>query len=167
MPIRESRIPANCAHTPMVHPTALTNPPVITESSPRPYNLLNSGTVVLNPSAELFAALKHFLFTSPLVPTFQFPDQDLLAAFFKGKWKPLPWCYNALKTLRIIHKPMWRDEEVRCVHYILPDKPWTCPPGTGGDYEEVNQWWWNRYEMLRAEMQGSDGWGLVSSYVAQ
>ncbi|PCH33510.1 glycosyltransferase family 8 protein [Wolfiporia cocos MD-104 SS10] len=162
-------IPENCAHTSMVHPTALTSPPVITESSPRPYHLLNSGTVVLNPSSELFAAIRHFLSTSPLVPTFSFPDQDLLAAFFRGKWKSLPWCYNALKTLRVIHKPMWRDEEVRCLHYILADKPWSTPPGTGGDYEGVNQWWWDRFEKLRAEMQPSDstGWELVVSNVAK
>ncbi|KZT06816.1 glycosyltransferase family 8 protein [Laetiporus sulphureus 93-53] len=162
-------IPDNCAHTPMVHPTALTSPPLITETSPRPYNLLNSGTVVLNPSESLFVAIRHFLSTSPLVPTFSFPDQDLLAVFFSGKWKPLPWCYNALKTLRIVHKPLWRDEEVRCLHYILNDKPWTQPPGAGGDHEEVNQWWWDRYEKLEGEMQASDsaGWKLVSSNVAQ
>jgi len=162
-------IPENCAHTPMVHPTALTSPPVITERSPRPYNLLNSGTVVLNPSPELFQAITNFLYTSPLVPTFSFPDQDLLAAFFKGRWKPLPWCYNALKTLRNIHKPMWRDEEVRCLHYILDDKPWLKPPGTGGDYEVVNQWWWDRFEKLCEEMQSTDRTGLelVRSNVAQ
>ncbi|KAI0936171.1 hypothetical protein AcW1_000473 [Taiwanofungus camphoratus] len=161
-------IPENCAHTSMVHPMALTSPPVILENSPRPYTLLNSGTVVLNPSHELFESIKHYLYTSPLVPTFSFPDQDLLANFFRGKWKPLPWCYNALKTLRVIHKPMWRDEEVRCLHYILPDKPWSTPPGSGGDYEEVHQWWWDRYQVLEKQMQKSDpeGWKLVSVHVA-
>ncbi|GBE77924.1 nucleotide-diphospho-sugar transferase [Sparassis latifolia] len=158
-------VPANCAHTSMVHPEALSSPPTITESSPRPYTQLNSGTVVLHPSHELSEGLKHFLSTSPLVPTFSFPDQDLLSAFFKGKWKPLPWCYNALKPLRLIHKPMWRDEEVRCLHYILKDKPWHQPPGTGGEFEEVNKWWWDRYERVAAELRSSDaeGWELVSS----
>lgn len=162
-------IPENCAHTLMVHPTALTSPPVITESSPRPYTLLNSGTVVLNPSRKLFDAITDFLYTSPLVPTFSFPDQDLLSAFFRGKWKPLPWCYNALKTLRVIHKPMWRDEEIRCLHYILSDKPWLIPPGAGGDYEVVNQWWWDRFEKLREGMEPTDseGWKLVTSNVVQ
>ncbi|CCM00892.1 uncharacterized protein FIBRA_02938 [Fibroporia radiculosa] len=160
-------IPKNCAHTPMVHPTALSSPPIISESSPRPYGLLNSGTVVLTPSMPLSGSIKHFLSTSPLVPTFSFPDQDLLAAFFKGRWRPLPWCYNALKSLRIIHKPMWRDEEIRCLHYIFNDKPWNHPPGTGGESEEVNRWWWDRYEKLGKEMRRADskGWELVSSNV--
>jgi len=165
-------IPENCAHTPMVHPTALTDPTAITESSPRPYGLLNSGLVVLNPSAETFTALTHFLFTSPLVPTFSFPDQDLLAAFFKGRWKPLPWCYNALKTLRVIHKPLWRDEEIRCLHYILDDKPWQArvrEMGTGGEYEELNKWWWERLEKLGEEMKVDDpeGWEIVLQNVAK
>ncbi|OBZ79556.1 Galactinol synthase 1 [Grifola frondosa] len=160
-------IPSNCAHTSVEHPTGLTSPPQITESSPRPYTQLNSGTVVLNPSKELFNSLKHFLVTSPLVPSFSFPDQDLLSAYFKGKWKTLPWCYNALKTLRLIHPLLWRDDEVRCLHYILHDKPWSTPPGTAGEYEVMNQWWWDRFEKLQEEMQTSDarGWELVASYV--
>jgi len=164
-------IPENCAHTSVVpNPTGITSPPAITDSSPRPYTLLNSGLVVLNPSLELANAITHYLSTSPLVPGFSFPDQDLLAAFFKGRWKPLPWCYNALKTLRIIHKPLWRDEEVRCLHYILPDKPWHTRPkekGTGGEYEEVTRWWWVRYDKLGEEMKNADssGWELVEANV--
>lgn len=110
--------------------------------------------------------------TSPLVPTFAFPDQDLLAAFFKGRWKPLPWCYNALKTLRVIHKPLWRDEEVRCLHYILAEKPWQKrirQKGGGDEYEEVNRWWWERFDKLEEEMKITDkeGWTLVVANVAK
>lgn len=36
---------------------------------------------------------------------------------------PLSYRYNALKTLRYCHAPMWRDDEAKNVHYIL-DKPW-------------------------------------------
>jgi alpha-N-acetylglucosamine transferase len=165
-------IPENCAHTPLVHPTALTQPSAITDTSPRPYGLLNSGLVVLNPSPELAEAIGHYLATSPLVPTFSFPDQDLLAAFFKGKWKPLPWCYNALKTLRVIHKPLWRDDEIRCLHYILDDKPWQSrvgEKGTGGDYEDLHRWWWERLAKLGEEMKVDDpeGWELVLQNVAK
>ncbi|KAI0824194.1 glycosyltransferase family 8 protein [Trametes gibbosa] len=156
-------IPENCAYTLAIHP------PPIEESSPRPYGLLNSGLVVLRPSLEVFNTLHRFLEESPLVPTFQFPDQDLLAVVFKGRWKPLPWHYNALKTLRIIHANLWRDEEVRCVHYILADKPWLTRPGAGDpQYEVMHQWWWDVYEQLRSEMEASDpvGWKLVESSVA-
>jgi hypothetical protein len=160
------RIPENCIFTHAVHPTAITTPPTITESSPRPYSLLNSGTVVLNPSATLFEDIAHYLATSPLVPTFSFPDQDLLSAFFKGKWRMLPWCYNALKTLRVLHRPVWRDDEIRCLHYCLAEKPWHGK-GTGGDYEEINGWWWDMFDKLGEEMQNTDpaGWALVSSNV--
>lgn len=161
--------PKNCAHSSVAHPTGITSPPVITESSPRPYLLLNSGVVVLNPSQELFDSIENFLITSPLVPTFSFPDQDLLAEFFKGRWKVLPWCYNALKTLRTIHQPLWRDEEVRCLHYILSVKPWHSPPGTGGQYEEMNVWWRDTYQKLGEEMKVTDetGWKLADRYVAK
>jgi len=162
-------IPENCAYTPLVHPTALTNPTVITSTSPRPYTLLNSGTVVLNPSPQLFEGITEFLATSPLVPQFSFPDQDLLAAFFKGKWKPLPWCYNALKTLRIIHKPLWRDEEIRCLHYILHDKPWHQRV-LEGDFAELNEWWWVRLEQVKEELirtGDTESWKVIEANVAK
>lgn len=112
-------------------------------------------------------AIEHYLSTSPLVPTFSFPDQDLLAAFFEGKWKSLPWCYNALKTLRVIHADLWRDEEVRCLHYILADKPWQSRI-TVGDFGEVHQWWWDRYAMLGEEMKNDqESWSLLESNVAK
>ncbi|EPQ60695.1 nucleotide-diphospho-sugar transferase [Gloeophyllum trabeum ATCC 11539] len=165
-------IPENCAYTPLSHPSALTNPTPITDSSPRPYRLLNSGTVVLSPSEEVMRDITNFLHTSPLVATFSFPDQDLLSEFFKGRWKPLPWCYNALKTLRIIHKPLWRDEEIRCLHYILHDKPWHRRIGAEGadeQYEDMHKWWWDMFDEVARDMQKSDpaGWQLVSAQVAR
>ena len=150
----------------MEHPDA--DPPQITDSSPRPYGLLNSGLVVLNPSLDILKDIVHMLATSPLVATYLFPDQDFLADYFRGRWVPLSWRYNALKTLRTIHTHLWRDDEVRCLHYILHDKPWKQPRGTGGDSEEVNGWWWDRYEVLAKELQQTDpeGFTLVDNYVA-
>ena len=139
----------------MEHPTALTHPTQIQPDSPRAYELLNSGTVVLNPSEEAISSLAEFLFTSPLVPTFRFPDQDLLAAFYKGRWKPLPWSYNALKTLRKIHRPLWRDEEIRCLHYILAVKPWRTKVVDEWE-KEMHQWWWDRYHLLEDRL-GHEG----------
>ncbi|KAI9445233.1 nucleotide-diphospho-sugar transferase [Lactarius indigo] len=148
-------VPENCAYTPLLHPTGHTQPTSIELSSPRPYTLLNSGLVVLTPSATLARSIIDFLHTSPLVPTFSFPDQDLLAAFFEGRWKPLPWVYNALKTLRAIHKGLWRDEEVRCLHYVLPDKPWKRRV-RGGDVvdesTETHKWWWELFDRLVDEI---------------
>jgi lipopolysaccharide biosynthesis glycosyltransferase len=147
----EDWIPANCAYTPLRHPTGHSQPMSIEPSSPRPYALLNSGLVILTPSATLAQSIVDFLRTSPLVPTFSFPDQDFLAAFFRGKWKPLPWVYNALKPGRVIHSELWRDEEVRCLHYILPDKPWKARVRKGDvvdNLKEMDVWWWERFDVL-------------------
>ena len=147
----DSRIPTNCAYTPLRHPTGHTQPPSIKPSSPRPYSQLNSGLVVLTPSATLANSIVDFLHTSPLIPTFSFPDQDLLSTFFKGRWKPLPWVYNSLKTLRAIHKDLWRDEEVRCLHYVLPDKPWkrrVWGDDVVDESTETHKWWWERFDRL-------------------
>lgn len=113
--------------------------------------------------------ITHYLSTSDLVPTFSFCDQDLLAHYFTGRWKPLPWCYNALKTLRNVHEHLWRDEEARCVHYIFGEKPWHQPRGTGGEYEVQNGWWWDTYEGLKEDMKLSDpeGGELVDAQVAK
>jgi lipopolysaccharide biosynthesis glycosyltransferase len=160
-------VPENCAFTSVKHPEGALHAPQITQQSPRPYGLLNSGCVVLNPSEELFKSLEHYLASSPDVVQFLFPDQDLLAAFFKGRWKPLPYIYNALKTLRVIHSPLWQDEEIRCLHYILSQKPWQGRQ-TGDEYQELNEWWWQRYDALEKEMHITDpsGWKLVDQYVA-
>lgn len=171
------RIPANCAHTPMVAPSCLISPPRITPNSPRPHKLLNSGLVVLKPSQKLYNKIERYLLTSPLVATFSFPDQDLLAAFFAGSWRPLPYIYNALKPLRNIHKRMWRDEDVKCVHYIL-DKPWNARVGPGGkgeksDFAVTHSWWWEQYVVLEKIMNSDgpygdrDAWRFIDQFVSK
>ncbi|KAJ4001048.1 nucleotide-diphospho-sugar transferase [Lentinula boryana] len=143
-------IPANCAHTAVEGPLGL--PPALTPTSPRPYGQLNSGTVVLSPSPALGEAIIHYLNTENL-ESFAFPDQDLLSAFFKGNWKPLPWYYNALKTLRVIHPQLWSDDEIRCLHYILKDKPWEARiPIVSGPFDEVHEWWWKEFDRLASEL---------------
>lgn len=93
----------------------------MTPTSPRPYTQLNGGLVVLHPDTVVMHQITDYIWTSPLIRTYSFPDQDLLTDFFKGRWKPLSWRYNALKTLRIIHPQLWQDDEVHCLHYILHD----------------------------------------------
>ncbi|KAF5375112.1 hypothetical protein D9758_000170 [Tetrapyrgos nigripes] len=158
-------IPANCAHTAVTGPLA--DPPSWAPSAPRPYGQLNSGLVVLNPSAKLSAAVIHYLDTQPL-DEFAFPDQDLLAAFFRGKWKPLRWYYNALKPLRVIHPQLWRDDEVRCLHFILRNKPWGArAPTTLGPFDAVDAWWWQHFDEMGDSMQKNEpkDWEYISSLV--
>ena len=124
---------------------------------------------MLDTSTDIADDIGRYLQTSDRVATFGFTDQDLLAAYFEGRWKVLPWCYNALKTLREVHKSLWRDDEVRCLHYILHDKPWDTPRGTAGEYEVQNVWWWDRYDKLGEDMRVShpEGWDVVDAHVAK
>lgn len=123
---------------------------------------------MLSPSKETFARIFNHLNTSPLVKTYSFPDQDLLSAVFAQKWKPLPWCYNALKPLRVVHANLWRDDEVRCLHYIFKAKPWHGRI-TGDIYQEIGDWWWERYDKLDKEMADEDpaGRAIVRAFVTE
>jgi lipopolysaccharide biosynthesis glycosyltransferase len=140
--------------------------PVVEEASPRPYTLLNSGTVVLSPSVELDAAIEEFMQTSPLVRSFTFPDQDLLSAFFAGHWRPLPWYYNALLTLSHIHKPLWADAEVRCLHYIGRKKPWQGRTAAEAQYQIYNDWWWETFDRVMHNLKQRDpeSWKLMARW---
>lgn len=133
--VQRYRVPENCGHTAAV----LTTPLPHTSFSKPTHTRLNSGLVVLQPSLDTFAAMVSFLQTDPRVPTYSFPDQDLLADFFEGRWLPLSYRYNALKTLRYCHKPMWRDEDVKNVHFILK-KPWYYQLPEDDPDAEVHQW---------------------------
>ena len=162
------RRPDNCPHTVVGHPTSL--PPPITDKSPRPYSLLNSGTVVLNPSASLAEGLVKHLETSPQVAEWKFPDQDLLSEYFKGKWKPISWYYNALRSLRNSHPAMWSDNEIRCLHYIFAVKPWHAritPQGIETGFDVMDKWWWDRFDELGGALAITDpkGWEYVLSVV--
>ena len=126
--------------------------------------------MVLNPSKHVAREIYHYLDTSDKVPTFSFADQDLLAEFFKGKWRPIHWYYNALKTLRHLHPEEWRDDEVRCVHYIFPEKPWQrriAPSEMEEDYTVLHGWWWKQFDELGNNMKvvNPKGWDLVVSTV--
>ncbi|KAI0051734.1 glycosyltransferase family 8 protein [Auriscalpium vulgare] len=154
----EDWVPENCAYTGLkaVATGGLPEPTPITATSPRAHTLLNSGLVVLRPSMNDANALKAIVNDWDRVKNYKFPDQDALAAHFLGKWTPLPYAYNALKTLKLIHVPLWRDDEVRCLHYILSDKPWKARPGaegTGGQYEVLNRLWWDQLDSLVKELR--------------
>jgi lipopolysaccharide biosynthesis glycosyltransferase len=126
--------------------------------------------LVLTPSKKLMAELEAFLANSPLVPDFKFPDQDLLAAVFRGRWAPLPWKYNALKTVSRTHPEIWRDSEVCCVHYILREKPWHFRRGDAPpQFEYLHEWWWNAFDRLINQMKQipNSHWEVVEAQVAR
>lgn len=92
----------NCAYTPLSHPTALECGTEIPPGAkpPNTLTLLNSGFFIYHPSPSLWMSILHFFNNNGnLLSTFQFPDQDFLIHYFAGRWKPLSWKYNALKTM--------------------------------------------------------------------
>ncbi|PBP21998.1 glycosyl transferase family protein [Diplocarpon rosae] len=153
-------VPANCAYTGLTDPSCLSAPAPVPAAGAGPptHALLNSGLFVCTPYAALWDEVRRFLATDPRVEHFIFPDQDLLAAFFRGRWRPLGYQYNALKTMRYWHPAMWRDDEVRNLHYIV-DKPWRARVGDDGvagylgKDGETHRWWWREYERWEGERE--------------
>ncbi|KOS23115.1 Uncharacterized protein ESCO_003522 [Escovopsis weberi] len=152
--------PANCAFTAQ-HPSPLlaqsTAPLPPSTSSPSSFNAgLNSGLLVLRPSAALYAQITAYMDLH--AAEFTFPDQDLLSRLFRGRWRPLPYVYNALKTMRAdaVHAPIWRDDRVKNVHYILHPKPWDEIDGDGvwRGQDELHRWWADANEERRREERG-------------
>ncbi|KAM0788763.1 hypothetical protein ACM66B_002854 [Microbotryomycetes sp. NB124-2] len=155
-------VPENCGH----QLSRGTVPPEPEQFSKPTHHLLNSGLVVLTPSVETFNKIWHTLQFDPLVKTFLFPDQDLLALVFKGRFKPLSYRYNALKTLKQAHGDMWRDEDVKNIHYIL-DKPWFHRPAADASvHADLNKLWWQAYDELEQSWNGAPGWEIVDAHVA-
>ncbi|WVW83217.1 hypothetical protein I302_105235 [Kwoniella bestiolae CBS 10118] len=120
----------NCGFTPSHGPSAIHSP--IPAQPTGTHSLLNSGLVVLTPSSHLLQRI-HSLVESTAsadqarIKEWSFPDQDLFADIFRGRWISIPWIYNAIKTMRYWHGNFYTDEEVRNLHYICK-KPWKVRP---------------------------------------
>ncbi|KAL8713734.1 MAG: hypothetical protein Q9220_002260 [cf. Caloplaca sp. 1 TL-2023] len=154
---RDSWAPAewkkeNCGYTPLQHPSSLTTGTPVPPSAapPHTYTLLNSGFFLYRPSPELWQSMLEHFRTSPDLSSYQFPDQDFLIHYFRGRWLSLSWKYNALKTMENWHRNIWRDDEVTGLHYIV-DKPWekrVASDGVGGHLGrdgKTHGWWWDVY----------------------
>lgn len=165
-------IPENCGFTFQSLPAAAesSSVPQPTESTPRPGRLINSGLVILTPSTHTMNEMINVINTDPRIPEYRFPDQDFLADFFTPSSsrsrhiRYLPYKYNALKKLRIVHPNIWQDDQATNIHYIL-DKPWTLgrpggkanPEGKDAD-AEIHSWWWSVFdEVKRQNEQGASG----------
>ncbi|KAI9716306.1 MAG: hypothetical protein M1828_000402 [Chrysothrix sp. TS-e1954] len=166
---------ANCAHTPMQHPEALTKPTQPSMSTLPTHHMLNSGMFMFRPSQQLWDQMMTYFDTCPDLAKLQFPDQDFLGNFFRDRWSAAGWQYNALKTMRYLHPNIWRDDEVRCLHYIV-DKPWAKrigPDGIAGFRGldgETHQWWWNEFETWKSQRERSNQTVLIQAvekYVAK
>lgn len=136
----------NCAYTPLTNPTQVAD-----DTSSRPtYALLNGGLFLFYPTQELWVRMMGFFNASDRLKHYQFPDQDFLADFFRNKWKAVSWKYNAIKTHPYIHPPLWSQDVLVILHYIV-DKPWErhlSDTGIGGHKGRdgyTHQWWIDMY----------------------
>ena len=146
----------NCAFTLLNNSDEVASP--MTPESRPTHRLLNGGMFLFYPTEELWNRMLQYFNTTDKLKTYQFPDQDFLADFFRDKWCPLSWKYNALKTMRYWHPRMWSDERLVVLHYIV-DKPWerqVSSDGIAGHLGrdgDTHQWWWNIYKHWTAERE--------------
>ncbi|KAH8811681.1 nucleotide-diphospho-sugar transferase [Xylogone sp. PMI_703] len=136
-------IPESCAFTSQ-HSTPDIAQHTGADPAVGPLGFMNGGLVVVNPSAVVYNRILAHM-SSDAVINMDFADQSLLSDLFRGRWVPLPYVYNALKTLRWegVHAPIWRDEEVKNIHYILSPKPWDEVDEEGNCVSEdpTFPWW--------------------------
>jgi lipopolysaccharide biosynthesis glycosyltransferase len=149
-------IPENCAFTSQHNDPDLAQ----TNGADPSFGLgrLNSGLLVVNPSPTIYEQIIECMESRGT--EFLFPDQDLLAELYQGRWVALPYIYNALKTLRSpgIHDAIWRDNQVKNVHFILSPKPWD-EIGADGEWtgkQEIHKWWIDM-NRSRVESEGVQG----------
>ncbi|KAI9807356.1 MAG: hypothetical protein M1833_000099 [Piccolia ochrophora] len=150
--------PPNCPFSTQTHPSALRPSPASEPGAPSTYHLMNSGVFGFHPSPQLRDQIRNYFHTTPLLPQFTFPDQDFLNEFFRDRWINVGWQWNATKTKMYWHRNIWRDEEVRALHYIV-DKPWQKRVGPNGvaGYKGrdgiTHRWWWDMYDMWELDQK--------------
>ena len=54
-------------------------------------------------------------------------DQSVLNHFFKGRWRPLPYGYNAGKKIYMAKRELWKQMQVGAIHFVGRPKPWDVP----------------------------------------
>jgi len=147
-------VPENCAFT-----TQHGTPDEAQHTGPNPTAGIaspNGGLVVCNPSTDTYEKILQTMKDGDLTSSYDFADQSLLGDRFYGRWVGLPYVYNALKTMRWegAHDAIWRDSEVKNVHYILSPKPWD---ETVEETQDESHKWWHHMNTERLEVEKSRG----------
>ena len=126
-------VPDNCAYTESQNRSP--------DQSGAVGDYLNAGFLVLAPDQGVFADMVTQLARVEDLARFPFAEQDFLNEYYLGRWQPLPYVYNALKTLPHQHPSVWKPSEVKNIHYII-DKPWEKELDPADRYYPVNKLWW-------------------------
>lgn len=127
--------PEGCAYTHV----AAGGPAAELLAAADPY--VNGGTLVLRPDRKVFEELMAELAGVEDLTRYVFAEQDFLNEHFRGRWRVLPYVYNALKTLPFQHPALWDADAVKNLHFII-DKPWERPLDPGSRYHALEQRWW-------------------------
>lgn len=116
----------------------------------------------MNPAQAIYEKILEQL-ANASTSNYDFADQSLLGDIFYGRWVALPYIYNALKTLRWegVHDTIWRDENVKNIHYILSPKPWDDESADkqqdlekfGQSQDPSHTWWTSLNEKRLSEEQ--------------
>lgn len=102
---------------------------------------LNGGFLLLTPDRAVFDEMMAQLAALDDLSGYLFAEQDFLNEFYRHRWQPLSWIYNALKTLPHQHPAVWDAERVKNIHFII-DKPWEKRPDPADRYYALNRQWW-------------------------
>ncbi|KAI7862643.1 nucleotide-diphospho-sugar transferase [Spinellus fusiger] len=115
----------------------------------------NSGLIVLTPSVSIFESMVHRLQKTPNLSFYVFPDQDFLNEIFEDHWVPLPYIYNALKTLPQAHPSLWKMSDIKNIHYIQ-GKPWDNTIESLVESEKIYlplyETWWSTYQSTKTHL---------------
>ncbi|CAK3937067.1 glycosyltransferase family 8 [Lecanosticta acicola] len=165
----------NCPFTLQSRPEASNGSVPVNKDSRPTHHLFNSGMFLFHPSQQLWIDMLNFFNATDLLGTFKFPDQEFMTHFFHGRWMPVSWKYNAVKTMAYRHENIWRDNEIVCLHYIV-DKPWAKRVGEDGiagfkGFDgKTHTWWWNEYESwfeIRQKQGEMEVMTIMSKHVAR
>ncbi len=109
----------------------------------------NAGLIVLQPNPKVLKELIERIEAIDPTRNLPFPEQDILNDHFQGKWRTLPYSYNALKQLAFGHPRMWNINAIKNLHYTLK-KPWEVKLGEPDEYESLNELWWQTHASLQS-----------------
>ncbi|KAJ1949843.1 glycogenin glucosyltransferase, partial [Linderina pennispora] len=129
----------------------------------------NSGVFVAKPAEQTHKGLLDMLITQG---SFDGGDQGLLNAYF-ADWsradptRRLPFAFNTTSTSFYTYAPAFRrfSDDVRVVHFIGPNKPWTWLRAANGsidarsatDNTELVEKWWSVHDQYVSEWSPERG----------
>ncbi|CAN6630351.1 hypothetical protein TRVA0_012S02498 [Trichomonascus vanleenenianus] len=141
----KSWVPENCAYTHYQEALDGIHGPDGTHG----LQMMNSGLLVFKPSLERYAKIIEYLGHSDRISQYIFPDQELLCDVFGDTWVGLSYKYNALKTLKQIHRDVWDDRTVKNIHYIITPKPWEVDESYPDETDTFKYWFKANRSRLR------------------